>query len=583
MNINTIDQDLINLPNKKGLSDVHFLVGKEKKKFYSHKTILSINSKHFLYRFYLFPTKKTQQRIPIVIEEPNISEESFQIFVNFFYTKKAQLNDQVLWEVIKLSSKYQVPGLLVMCCKYLEQTLNDNNLFQELEKALTLNEQLIISTVCKKIEKRSAIFFETKGFLNDLPFKICKIILTLDSLEAQEIDIIYRVIERGEHLCQRMNLPINSPNIKKQIIGLIPFIQLDVLEPNQLTKILDFQIFNSTEILDLIIHKLSQSKNQLPQPNTNMENYSTFNNLNKQEYNVIQKNNNNNLANNDNEDSQKGNLNVNGNDNGMGNGNENKVGDEDEKKNNIENNKNSNSSSNNNNSNSLNNNCISIAILAHDPFKKWRRDVLNSIKMNLEKNNQIKIFDTTKRIPLIEELSGFKIVFQYGNQSYTYKQRQKIGDLLSKCLRLKISCIISTCFFDSEKTRIEGKISMFKNWPNFEDSILINNKSNLDLKIKITSNPKINTVFFGGNRSYRLKNVKDPGRILAKWETGEFFISQLRIKESKSSIILLNFFPVSNNVFKNFNDEFSNINSSNYFHQGGGKIFASIINFLIKK
>ncbi|KAJ6245471.1 btb (poz) domain-containing 2a-related [Anaeramoeba flamelloides] len=581
MDINTIDQDLINLSNKKGLSDVHFLVGKEKTKFYSHKTILSINSKHFLYRFYLFPNKKNAKRIPIVIEEPNISKESFQIFLNFFYTKKAQLSDQVLWEVIRLCSKYQVPGLLEMCCKFLEQTLNDNNLFQELDKALTLNEPLIISMVCKKIEKRSAIFFETKGFLNDLPSKICKIILSLDSLEAQEIDIIYRVIERGEHVCQEMNLPINSQNIKKQIIDLIPLIQLDVLEPNQLTKILEFQIFNSTQILDLIINKLSQPNNQLTQPNTNMENYSTFSNLNTQENNPNQKNNNNNdLGNNASQDNQKGNLNVNGN----GNDNDNKGGEGNNDGNENENeNEKKNVKGNNNNSNSLNNNCISIAILAHDSFKKWRRDVLNSIKMNLEIKNQIKIFDTTKRIPLIEELSSFKIVFQYGNQSYTYKQRQKIGDLLSKCLRLKISCIISTCFFNSEKTRLEGKISMFNNWPNFEDSILINNKSNLDLKKKITSNPKINTEFFGGNRSYRLKNVKDPGRILAKWETGEFFISQLRYKQSKSSIILLNFFPVSNNVFKNFNDEFSNINSSNYFHQGGGKIIASIINFLIKK
>ncbi|KAJ3441523.1 btb (poz) domain-containing 2a-related [Anaeramoeba flamelloides] len=89
--------------------------------------------------------------------------------------------------------------------------------------------------------------------------------------------------------------------------------------------------------------------------------------------------------------------------------------------------------------------------------------------------------------------------------------------------------------------------------------------------------------FIGGKKSYRTKGINEIGKTIVQWTDKSFLISIIKVTKDKVPLVLMNFFPVSQNVFTRTSDKFSDNDFNGCFHQGGRGIINNTIKYLIKK
>ncbi|KAJ3445360.1 btb/poz domain-containing protein [Anaeramoeba flamelloides] len=115
-----------NLINCKELANVEFLVGKQAKKLYAHKLILSVRSQ-FLKQI-LYPCGWEQSKVQIVqITLSDITLESFEVILNYFYTNDIELNFDLYWDVLLCSKKFQLQRLYQICLKWFQSQVSETN------------------------------------------------------------------------------------------------------------------------------------------------------------------------------------------------------------------------------------------------------------------------------------------------------------------------------------------------------------------------------------------------------------------------------------------------------------------------
>ncbi|KAJ6227124.1 pep-cterm sorting domain-containing protein [Anaeramoeba flamelloides] len=667
MEVTALSKDLSKIYNNSTTGDVCFKVGKEQKKFYGHRTLLSLNSKTFFHQFFLLPNIREEiktQRV-IEIELPEVTPQVFVIFLKFFYCKQAKVNSKQVWSLLYLSQKYQVPELIKLCLDFVVSSLTNENIFGQLEKTIEYEQSYLYGKLLEFFDLRTYKILSQARCLNNLDFHQVHTLYTRIShgltQHVPTIILFYRIYERYLYLLQLENEKMENQNesqnqnkkqnknqnknkkqftdqvklkkkIKRKLLkslkSLVSLLQFDKLNLNELIKIQKTGILSDEEIFQNLLLKFSTSSSintkvqqkksilpnlnlyslpstthsssteiqQTPMPSSISSLSSThaspltstpttastaspslikdsmFNkykipqtsingkaiSLASQQSNLLNQKiiSDQSKPKNDIDMDLDNDLNIEREEN------KNKDNMEEVSKENILNKQNQNlnkkiivSGSGNygDSNNAFKMPAIKqvirrrkkIALLALDPCKSWREDVAKTISNVAD----VIIFDLTKRIPLFTELQEFNTIFHYASSFYSHPN--KIGDLLGKFLLDGKGVIFCPCFCqESSNTYLTGLISKLKVLPVYNYTESLRRNSSEMGNVLIPNHIIMNGVeaFEGGNISYRIRKIKNGGRVVARWKDKTPLILVTKRREI-GKVVLLNFFPVSRNVW----------------------------------
>ncbi|KAJ3432588.1 btb/poz domain-containing protein [Anaeramoeba flamelloides] len=160
-----------NLINSKELANVEFLVGKQRKKLYAHKLILSMRSQ-FLKQI-LYPCGWEQSNVQIVqITLSDITFESFEVILNYLYTNKIALHFDFFWDVLLCAEKFQLPKLHQVCLKWFQNEVNETNFICHFRESYQMKNKDTLNIMLVYFENNFSTVIQSKKFFNELDLEM---------------------------------------------------------------------------------------------------------------------------------------------------------------------------------------------------------------------------------------------------------------------------------------------------------------------------------------------------------------------------------------------------------------------------
>ncbi|KAJ6236470.1 pep-cterm sorting domain-containing protein [Anaeramoeba flamelloides] len=517
------------LYNNERFCDAIFIVGKERKIFRCHKTILSMFSDFFSKLFFFEGWEKNQVSPVSEIEINDIESSCFEIVLKFIYQGEIDLEmpKETLSKVLKLSTKLQI---------------------RELQKEM-------MSVLLKDKDN----FHLIKDF-RVFDKSVLKEILTNKNIPMEPIQIFKKVFNYGEFFTEKKNLKPTITNIKNEIQDLFPFIPFEKMTTSQIQSISKQEIVPYKILFNACLKKLllfenssSQSTNSNETKNQNVNNQNDFNLDNHTSSNqkpTVHPNKENSKTNTTTTTSIITNQKEN-----------------DLKKNNssmdIELASNTNTNTNTNNKDNTNTNnkdkslnktinkkisvLLMISVRSESPVK----NILNSFKQN--KNLDVKhvnISENSTSDVDFEMISKHDVIFFFSNS--TIKNNDKIGNMLAKFVENGGGLVVCSCaaLTIDLNGHLTGRIIDEHFLPMSQGEFLENKRLKLG-KVAMPEHPIMENVkqFDGGNSSFhvsaKLNNLPNGSTAIAFWEDGNVLISEQQKNPNFGKIVVLNIFPVS--------------------------------------
>ncbi|KAJ3444850.1 btb/poz domain-containing protein [Anaeramoeba flamelloides] len=214
-----------------------------------------------------------------------------------------------------------------------------------------------------------------------------------------------------------------------------------------------------------------------------------------------------------------------------------------------------------------------ILLLVSTRDKKYIKDVSNSIR--LCGMNKIEFINAQDGTPSLEDLMNYHSIFHFSN--IEYHDPVLMGDNLAKFVasgRGLVMCTIH-CFNGIKRNELKGKIMTDNFLPFLGGKQKCYNRRTLGnvLNLKHPIMKGISKFDCGELSLYIKPNQIDPkAEIIAEYDNGTPLIATKCKQEGFGHVVLLNFFPVSDNVWKN--DDFWVITTD------GSKIISNSIDFV---
>ena len=198
---NTVFQRSIHMYNNPFMSDIKFIYkgyfGDEE--LYAHKYMLATSSPVFHQMFY--------GDSPInepVIDLRDISKEILEAFLAFIYKDECPKDIGVMFGVLRLTKKYEIPSFDEVCRNDLEQKgsqkITATQAFEYLEIFVELNEHTMMELCWRYIDKYTDDFFASQYFLN-MKQSTLDSLLARDTLSSNEKAIFKAVVKWANHQC----------------------------------------------------------------------------------------------------------------------------------------------------------------------------------------------------------------------------------------------------------------------------------------------------------------------------------------------------------------------------------------------
>ncbi|XP_065581334.1 uncharacterized protein LOC136040871 [Artemia franciscana] len=202
-------EDIERLMDDKDTADVVFLIGKDEKQSFAHRTILKARCKSFqnLKRgdvcrissaIVSFPSVAIQTSLP-KIKLPNYTPEIFQNVLVYVYTGKITLFEGTVIEMMMLASEMGIEDLRGSCETFISSSLSVKNACFYLVKAIEIQDQSAGSSGAKcplpfiekcigYIGENASECMKTEGFLN-LPKDVLIRLISSDHLAIEEEEV----------------------------------------------------------------------------------------------------------------------------------------------------------------------------------------------------------------------------------------------------------------------------------------------------------------------------------------------------------------------------------------------------------
>ena len=202
--------------NNQLMSDVTFAVEdseteSSQRRIPAHKYVLAISSPVFFSMFYgpsaIMNTKNT-------IAIPGCDANSFLIFLRYLYCDELSLSFDIVYEVLTLAKKYNIPSLATECVNYLERVLNPKNVFEILLQAQNFEEKALEERCWQYIDNKTFECVQSDGSLY-INRDTLIALLSRDTLEIKEIELFLAVKRWAEVRCMEANVEATGYEMRK--------------------------------------------------------------------------------------------------------------------------------------------------------------------------------------------------------------------------------------------------------------------------------------------------------------------------------------------------------------------------------
>jgi len=183
---NGVLESMRSLVNNPELSDVVFLVGKDKIEIHAVRAILASRSNVF--RAMLFGSLKEGKQKKIELNDQHITAENFISFMHYIFRGEVTLDPSNVIELLYLAKKYNFPTLVNECITYTQANVSLDDALELYITANALNEETI-STTCMNLIRSNPAKAIYSYDLSKLSLETLITILTDDYLEAVELEL----------------------------------------------------------------------------------------------------------------------------------------------------------------------------------------------------------------------------------------------------------------------------------------------------------------------------------------------------------------------------------------------------------
>lgn len=225
-----ISHTLRTLLNSEKFSDVIFHVGQEEEEIYAHRLILASRSPVFKSMFYT-EFEESRQRIVVVRDmRPVIFLDMLQAI----YTDRCKVRARTVVELLFAAKKYQIASLIKKCVKYLKNRCGVKSACSLLNAMpqLMAEEQVVINF----IEDHAEECLKTKAWSQLSQSNMVKIYKS-DQLAAKESSLFTAMLTWAKARCTRKALDNNPINIKKMCEEVIPHVRFPIMTSGEFSSI----------------------------------------------------------------------------------------------------------------------------------------------------------------------------------------------------------------------------------------------------------------------------------------------------------------------------------------------------------
>ncbi|KAH7721795.1 BTB/POZ domain-containing protein 6 [Aphelenchoides avenae] len=170
-------------------ADVMFIVGDEKTRIPAHSNVLAAASDAFKAMFYGEFNREND------VEIPDASVGGFRSLLRYVYTDEADITEDNLESVLRLSDKYVLHGLFEECVEWAKKNVNASNVCQFLPVAVLFSE---LGQLCWQIVlDHGDDALNSDAFLS-LPRELLAKMVGSDKLLADEKTVFLRTVTWAE-------------------------------------------------------------------------------------------------------------------------------------------------------------------------------------------------------------------------------------------------------------------------------------------------------------------------------------------------------------------------------------------------
>ncbi|KAL3846826.1 hypothetical protein ACJMK2_017780 [Sinanodonta woodiana] len=218
-----------------------------------HSIILAARSPVFQAMFY----EQMDSKREVAIEDA--SPESYKLFLKCLYTDNVNLDEISLTKVIQIAHKYQLGYLLDICSEQLAKHIRVDNACDILDLAVFYNLNELQKEACNYVDDHVLEILETPGFMN-ISVETLKVMLSGDTLYADELNIFRKCMEWAENKCKDKGLEPSDQNKRKVLGDAFFFIRLPTLSLLDYTEnIANTKLLSVEESHKIYMHKGSPS------------------------------------------------------------------------------------------------------------------------------------------------------------------------------------------------------------------------------------------------------------------------------------------------------------------------------------
>ncbi|XP_028391941.1 BTB/POZ domain-containing protein 3-like [Dendronephthya gigantea] len=202
------------------MSNVSFVCGKEGgREIYAHKYILGTRSVVFEKMLYGELAEKESQ--PICI--PDADEDCFEEFLRFLYEDDCVITGQNATGLLYLADKYEIPALSEQCWKFLEENIDQNNVFEVLTLAQSFKRDNLKEKCRDFFSGKTTECLNSEGF-RDIKSQMLEDLLKgtsfLDTSHAKDIELFKAAVKWSDSKCAEQGLDVKKDkSARRQVLG----------------------------------------------------------------------------------------------------------------------------------------------------------------------------------------------------------------------------------------------------------------------------------------------------------------------------------------------------------------------------
>eukprot|EP01156_Anaeramoeba_ignava_P017797 Anaeramoba_ignava/a90049_29.p1 GENE.a90049_29~~a90049_29.p1 ORF type:complete len:493 (-),score=164.45 a90049_29:111-1589(-) len=251
----TIEEVLRNLVNQKDIADVKFLVGHKEEEMYGHKVLLSTASEYWMRMFYGLKWKEVSQKRIAEVVVPDFQAETFIKVMEYVYTREINIDSDSVFDVLRAADKYIILGLVDICVEVLMKNINQDNCFQILEFGKYFSTDQLVKKTTDFISENSIDLLTDSQALVNFSRETIKEILMSNSITIREFELFQQIVEWG-----RNQIKSTGNSLYEEILDLLPYIKVDIMNKKEIQEVFDFEFFNTQEMIMLLQEKANEKE-----------------------------------------------------------------------------------------------------------------------------------------------------------------------------------------------------------------------------------------------------------------------------------------------------------------------------------